>query len=78
VYQSPLGLWPTAAILYFIFIHQITFYHWNNPVEICQGTWILKNPDWKISLVPGIEPVLQLPIMTLMHILLNSIDTDKK
>ncbi len=33
VYQSPLGLWPTAAIHNCICILQITFYHWNNPVE---------------------------------------------
>ncbi len=43
-------------------IHQITFYHWNNPIEISKGTWILKNPNWKI--LPGLNLGLQLPIMS--------------
>jgi len=38
VYQNLIGLWPTAAILNCICIHQITFYHWNIPVEIYQRT----------------------------------------
>ncbi len=75
VYQSPLWLWPTAAI--HNCIHQITFSHWNNPVEIFQSkSW--KIPAEKFCRYRRFNRGLQLPIISLMHILLNSIDADMK
>ncbi len=77
VYQSPLGLWPTAAFHNCICIHQITFYHWNllKSVKVLKS-W--KKTTEKFCRYWGLNPGLQLPIMSLMHILLNSIDADMK